>query len=66
MNATTDRMCEKYGIPFIYHCGEFLEFKTMTMTMFESDLDSLYEKFGSFSRDTILIIFRDMVRGIFD
>lgn len=61
MNALTDKVCEKYGIPFIYHTDEFLNYKTMAMTMLDSDLLSLHKKLGSFSKDTILIFFRDMV-----
>lgn len=31
MNATMDKVCEKYGIPFIYHLGDFLDHKTMAV-----------------------------------
>lgn len=61
MDAMTDKVCEKYGIPFIYHTDDFLLYKTMAMTMLDTDLLSLQRKFGSFSRDSILIFFRDMV-----
>lgn len=61
MDAMTDQECEKYGIPFIYHFDEFSHYKTMAMTMLDTDLLSLREKFGSFSKDTIVIFFRDMV-----
>lgn len=60
MNATMDKVCEKYGVPFIYHAGDFLDYKTMVMTMLDRNVDSLKDKFG-FSRDTFLIILRDMV-----
>lgn len=62
MNATMDKVCEKYGIPFIYHSGEFLGYKTIAMTILGGlDLYWLRAEFGSFSKDSILIIFRDMV-----
>lgn len=62
LNATVDRKSEKYGVPFIYHSGEFLDFKTMIMTKLDRTLDSLEYKFGVLSRDSILIMFRDLVK----
>lgn len=66
MNAMTDKVCEKYGIPFIYHTDDFLFYKTIAMTMLDIDLLSLQRKFGSFSIDSILIFFRDMVSSQID
>lgn len=64
MGATKNKECASYGIPFIYHTGELLNFKTMTMTLLDIDLKSLHKKIGSFSKDTILILFRDLVKTL--
>lgn len=64
MAATTNKECVRYGIPFIYHTDEFLNFKTMTMTLLDMDLKSLHKNFGPFSKDTILILFRDLVKSM--
>lgn len=61
MGAMTDVGVEKYGIPFIYHCDEFLHYKTMAMTLLDADLLNLHKKYGGFSKNALLIIFRDMV-----
>ncbi|XP_037045820.1 casein kinase I-like [Bradysia coprophila] len=62
MNATVHKQCEKFGIPFIYHTGNFLNFKTIAMTLLDTDLQSLHKKVGPFSEDSILILFKDLVR----
>lgn len=61
INAMRNRTCESYGITFIYYCGEFLHLKMLAMTLLEKDLDSLRKELGPFSRDTILIVARDLV-----
>lgn len=61
LNAMTNKVCEKYGILFVYHAGDFLNYKTLAMTRLDFTLDT----FDSFSKDSILIIFRDMVYEIF-
>lgn len=42
MNPMTDEMAEKFGIPFIYHIEDLLNFKTIAMTML--DIKSLKDK----------------------
>lgn len=64
MSATTNKECTRFGIPFIYHTDEFLNYKTMTMTLLDIDLKSLHNKIGPFSKDTILIMFRDLVKSL--
>lgn len=64
MGATIDPECARYGIPFIYHIDEFFNFKTMTQTLLEMDLKSLHKKIGPFSKDSILILFRDLMRAL--
>lgn len=66
MDAMTNMECEKYGVPFIYHTDTFYGYKTMAMTLLDTDLWSLYNKTGPFSKETILIIFRDTVIWILD
>lgn len=62
MDAMIDKKCEKFGVPFIYYSGEFLNMKTLAMTRLDINLNSLQRKLGAFSKDTLLIINRDMVR----
>lgn len=61
LNALTNKTCEKYGVPFIYNCGEFLHFQMLAMTRLDTSLDFLLKTFGPFSKENILIIARDMV-----
>lgn len=64
MSATTNRTCEKYGISYIYHVDKFLTYKTMAMTKLDIDLLQLHKKIGNYSRDALLIIFRDLIRTV--
>lgn len=61
MDATTNEESIKYGIAFIYHTEAFLKYKMMAMTKLDIDLRSQHKKVGPFSKDTILILFRDLV-----
>lgn len=64
MDATVHRRCEEFGIPFIYRTGDFLNFKTITMTLLDVDVETLHKKIGPFSEDAILILYRDLVNGL--
>lgn len=64
MGATNDRACEKYGISFIFHTDNFLTYKTMVMTRLDVDLGTLRKKIGTFSKDSLIIIFRDLIRTV--
>lgn len=61
LDAINNKECMKYGIPFIYHIDMFFNYKTMVMTMLDTDLRSLHNRKRPFSKETILIIFRDTV-----
>lgn len=61
LDAMMDKDCIKYGVPFIYHTDKILNYNTVAMTMLDTDLRSQHQKIFSFSKETILIIFRDMV-----
>lgn len=65
MGATSSKDCEKFGTVYIYHTDTILDYSTMVMTKLDTKVLSARSKTDSFSDDTILIIFRDMVRRIF-
>lgn len=61
LEALTNMECLKYGVPFIYHTDIFYNYKTIVMTNLDTDLQSLHRRIGTFSKDSILIVFRDAV-----
>lgn len=61
MNATKDQNSVKYGIPFVYHTDDFLDYKFIAMTKLDTDLKALRSMIGPLSKETFLILVKDSV-----
>lgn len=64
MNATTDKNCERYGIPYIYFYGDALGTKVIVMPEFEHSLDSLKAKEIKFTVIDLFKVTQDLVDKI--